>query len=451
MSGSAKAVITVNDLLDELVKENERLLGQLNITLDLIRLCEDYKQFVVDFCLHCRCGDRQKYEDIIDRLDSQYKTIIKDNCDKSETILTKNNNQMSDELIDGKKLAKNKVKRSQRHDFIKPKPIYSNINNECNSQTKRKIIGYLCNYGNCNYRNWSKGNVCRHVSKMHLNKRPLICRECRQTFWGQKRLLEHRKIKHMDQLIYNSNRNVYKCDYNGCVYECKSLSNLNQHKRRHIGDKPFKCLVEDCLSSFVTKSELKTHNINIHSNEYPFICHLDGCLEAFKTKERLKCHTFIHTNEWPFVCEWPGCDAKYAKNSDLRLHRLCIHCPEKPYPCEWPGCESTFKTKNGRRLHNFTHTGERPYRCEWPGCEASYYMISKLNRHKLSHNGIKRYQCSWPDCTMKYSTSHNLKLHLMAHRNDRPYVCDFADCQRRFTDKSQMKRHFKKVHKSDTK
>ncbi|CAG2113311.1 unnamed protein product, partial [Medioppia subpectinata] len=381
----------------------------------------------------------QILDDIITRSEGTLKSDrsvgngIKGKHKRMVRLKTNEDNKSADDLTTGPQLGSNDiinetlvgVKRSQRLDFIEPKPIFGDksadnkdlVDNEevvdsgCEEtdgtsgvRVRATISGYLCEYPNCDYMNVNKGNVSRHISKMHLNKRPLVCDDCGQTFWGQKRLFLHRKATHLASLVDSGNRRQYKCDWHDCTYQCKSLTNLNLHRRRHSGQKPFKCQFPDCVSSFVTNSELKTHTISIHSNESPFKCEWSGCGHAFKTKERLKCHSYNHNNEWPYVCEWPGCDAKYAKNSDLRMHRLCIHSNDKPYPCEWPACEARFKTKNGRRLHNYTHTGERPYRCEWPGCEASYYMVSKLNRHKLSHNGIKNYRCLWPDCDMKYST-----------------------------------------------
>ena len=110
-------------------------------------------------------------------------------------------------------------------------------------ETSIPIIGYLCEYQNCDYHNSDKGNVSRHISKMHLNKEQLVCEECHQTFWGQKRLFEHKKCTHLGNgFIYNIYSKIYKCDFNECNYESKSVTNLTQHKRRHFGQKV--CLLD---------------------------------------------------------------------------------------------------------------------------------------------------------------------------------------------------------------
>ncbi|CAG2183482.1 unnamed protein product, partial [Oppiella nova] len=168
------------------------------------------------------------------------------------------NNLVKPQEIDPKKESidgHNDVKRNQRHDFIHPKPILGDKSldvTDPGDDDYDEVVGYVCSYDNCSYFNRNKGNVSRHISKMHLNKRPLVCGECGQPFWGRKRLFEHKKANHFGNLIYNMNRKQYKCDWHECGYQCQSVTNLKLHRRRHFGHKPFKCPVDHCLSSFVT-------------------------------------------------------------------------------------------------------------------------------------------------------------------------------------------------------
>ena len=268
MSGSNQAKLEIKDFIEELMDENNRLFNELKLTQKLLKLFENYRNFFVQYSNQCKCNPNINSNDVFIELELQYKQIF---CEINNRVEDKNGSEVRPLLRTTNKnlrktkpkevlnkgtdnnqclqtfedniVCKNRVKRNQRNDFIDPKPLFR-VSHQMEGSVRRgnrlksrSIVGYLCQYLNCNYQNSDKGNVSRHISKMHLNKTPLICNECQQTFWGQKRLFDHKKCFHFPTLLYNANRKTYECDYNDCKYETKSLTNLTQHLRRHSGEK----------------------------------------------------------------------------------------------------------------------------------------------------------------------------------------------------------------------
>lgn len=76
------------------------------------------------------------------------------------------------------------------------------------------------------------------------------------------------------------------------------LGTLREHRRRHTGEKPFKC--EYCEATFSHSTGLKIH-ITKHTGLLQYKCHV--CGKLFAKSYGLKVHSLSHSNDKPFVCE----------------------------------------------------------------------------------------------------------------------------------------------------
>ncbi|OZC06401.1 zinc finger, C2H2 type [Onchocerca flexuosa] len=93
--------------------------------------------------------------------------------------------------------------------------------------------------------------------------------------------------------IHTNEKKLFKCDV------CSRRYDMNVHKRRHIGEKPFKCKV--CGKEFSDVRSLNRHN-SIHVLEKPFKC--IRCGKDFALLRHLKKHDRkVHANDKLFKCE----------------------------------------------------------------------------------------------------------------------------------------------------
>ncbi|XP_053703457.1 gastrula zinc finger protein XlCGF8.2DB-like isoform X1 [Synchiropus splendidus] len=185
------------------------------------------------------------------------------------------------------------------------------------------------------------------------------------------------------------------CSECGKMYSCPR--SLNQHKKIHSGEKPFRC--PECGKRFGFKGDLKKH-LQIHS-EPQQTCSV--CNKTFLTKESLSRHfRRLHIDEKPFSCS--VCKRTYALRDYLTRH-MRVHTGELPYTCSV--CLRGFQRKYNLVQHIRIHTGERPYTC--PHCLTGFRLRGGLNQHLQIHSGEKRYPCS--DCEKRFTTTYRLRLH----------------------------------------
>ncbi|KAI8323538.1 hypothetical protein GQ54DRAFT_251285, partial [Martensiomyces pterosporus] len=55
----------------------------------------------------------------------------------------------------------------------------------------------------------------------------------------------------------------YMCEWHGCGQAFDRIEHLNRHKRRHTGEKPYRCLISTCSKLFSRFDNMMQH-VGIH-------------------------------------------------------------------------------------------------------------------------------------------------------------------------------------------
>src|SRR5882672_9505240 len=67
--------ILINDLVEELSEENKRLLNELSFERQLNEMLENLRKYSLDLKTNCFCDQNKKTFDLLDQLDTRYKTF----------------------------------------------------------------------------------------------------------------------------------------------------------------------------------------------------------------------------------------------------------------------------------------------------------------------------------------------------------------------------------------
>ncbi|XP_011141484.1 zinc finger protein 2-like [Harpegnathos saltator] len=226
----------------------------------------------------------------------------------------------------------------------------------------------------------------------------------------------------------------YNCSTCGKGFQCKSY--LIVHQRVHSDLKPYPC--NTCGQNFKTKQSLLDHQ-NRHLGVKPYMCEI--CGRGFITKGLCKSHQKIHSGmdnrQYPCVV----CNKMFVSKSYLNTH-LRIHTGEKPYLCEV--CGKGFLTRVDLKIHSTMHTGEKSFKCDV--CGKVFARRAALRCHRRSHTGERPYRCDV--CGKTFTQFSPMAIHKRLHTGERPYECDA--CGKAFVSRSTMMCHRKKHHVTTT-
>lgn len=165
---------------------------------------------------------------------------------------------------------------------------------------------YSCHL--CNKSVKSKSSLATHL-KLHSNEKQNICNFCGMAFSLKGNLQTHIRRKHSEKS-------------GPCLVCMKTFPDLEEHMRKHTGEKPFACKL--CDQAYATKRSLSYHIIFKHENAEKFKCTIGDCTKTFPTGKLLEVHLVkYHTNHTPYLC--PHCSRGFFRTSDLTRHLKGSH------------------------------------------------------------------------------------------------------------------------------
>ncbi|XP_014273228.1 zinc finger protein 260 isoform X3 [Halyomorpha halys] len=294
---------------------------------------------------------------------------------------------------------------------------------------------------------WPDGN--KRVANKTLN----TCEFCGQSFTKFKLELHRRK---------HTGERPFKCSEPGCDRAFASKGMLSSHSRVHSSNRPYPC--DYCSSSFKTAIHLSNH-IKIHTGEKPYYCDLcdysciykatllihrkrhlkiysvicEICGKGFYSASDLKEHVSGHTGETPFSCS--KCDKKFPNKYHLRKHKNSVHNKtlNSPVSVQCEKCSKVCPDKHSYKNHVRRVHANKKFECDI--CGKLIGNKSYLAEHMRIHSGEKPYVCEL--CGKSFTGRKSMKMHQVVHTGEKKYECE--NCGKKFTQKSSLNAH-KKLH-----
>ena len=160
-----------------------------------------------------------------------------------------------------------------------------------------------------------KRSMKSHVKNSHEGK---ICKVCSKVFPSSFFLSAHIKAQHPEKVKGSKLELCSDCGENVSTFAMTSHM-LYKHKK-DISTKEFKYFCSSCDYKCRGKHQLNDHNRR-HTGEKPEVC--TYCGKAFRSKRTRDNHERLHTNERPYSCD--HCGESFVQRTSLTSHLKTRH------------------------------------------------------------------------------------------------------------------------------
>ena len=188
-----------------------------------------------------------------------------------------------------------------------------------------------------------------------------------------------------------------------------------------------------------------------------FKCEQQGCdYKTFRNSD-LQSHMKTHSED-ATPCSQPDCLFKtthhVAMNKHMQKHRDSGSPPKpkKLYSCSHPFCDYTSENTGNIQRHMKTH-GEDATPCNQSGClfKTTYHLVM-IKHIETYHRDIFGeltilLTCEVQGCDYTTVRKHDLSRHMLTHGDEATFFCSQSDCQFRSTMKTALIKHFDKYHR----
>lgn len=332
---------------------------------------------------------------------------------------------------------------------------------ECSTSDSLYRLNLKCS--KCSYVGLSILDKQKHIRSHH--EETLKCKSCDYLACDEKDEFLHQYTHKMEKLkchlcnfipsSYEENA-LHDCstycnqtiNCKECDFQTKSINEYQNHSKQHeqmncshfsiqakLNEHDYenheKLNCESCDDFYNFKSELKKHQIHLHSmnqkqeqkletyKEPAFSC--SSCGFQCKTSKRYKIHvqekhkiktevsrTCSTFDTEPFqekLYQCKLCEYKSRYKGNLNKH-MVVHSKKRPYKCKISDLMS--KHFSGLETHMRGRRKKRPHKCKL--CNFTANQLGNLKTHMLKHTGVKPFQCIL--CDYKSTQSGNLTSHI---------------------------------------
>ena len=244
------------------------------------------------------------------KMKSEFDSQFNYNSEKSDKSREKVKKSEDFQSLDKKSENKRKIRRKRKVTYNSIKREINSKEDEIKKYIKRDNNEVVCLYADCGKRFRRLDQMKGHIQR-HLGIKP------------------------------------FKCEYEGCDYECVERCTFNRHTIGvHQSKVHLKC--NKCDTSFKNRFDLRTHKLRVHQkrssdeNEIQkyikpekngFSCLYTDCGKQFQYIYHMKHHIRRHLGLNPFICQYKGCDYKSVDSYNFKRHISSVHRSKGDLKC----------------------------------------------------------------------------------------------------------------------
>ncbi|XP_070500808.1 zinc finger protein draculin-like [Chironomus tepperi] len=232
-------------------------------------------------------------------------------------------------------------------------------------KTKR-LINFYCD--NCDFKTFSKMNMKRHLSTIHLKIKAFGCHLCPDKKYTSKITLDQHMIsKHGQETDF-----ICQC----CKRKFPTMSFLRSHLKSTCSGSP---------GSVRERGDPNEYREPLYDELDHYRCKLCGLV--FEGKGKIAQH-YAQRHKHNNSCDL--CSATFNSYSNLKKHIQILHNKIHKYSCSY--CSRSFGQKNQLQSHINTHTGDKPFQCKFDFCSFRSGDLSAVSKHqkKCENNPVNK-------------------------------------------------------------